>query len=159
MREYHRHFELELPQPPAAVFPFFSDARNLETLTPPWLSFSVLTPAPISMRVGTRIDYQLRLHGLPFRWQSEITAWDPPHRFIDEQRRGPYRRWVHEHTFEERSGGTLCRDHLRYAVYGGALIHGLFVERDLERIFAFRQATLRALFRGDAGLPRPAAAG
>jgi len=75
------------------------------------------------MRVGTLIDYRLRVHGLPLRWQSEITVWEPQRRFVDEQRRGPYRLWLHEHTFELRDGGTLCRDHVRYAVAFDILVH------------------------------------
>jgi ligand-binding SRPBCC domain-containing protein len=138
--------ELWLPQDRDAVFSFFADARNLEAITPPWLSFAVLTPAPIVMHAGARIDYRLRVHGLPFRWQSEITVWNPPFRFVDEQRRGPYRRWSHMHLFEKQGGGTLCRDAVEYAVPGGRLIHWLIVRRDVERIFAYRQKFLRSLF-------------
>jgi ligand-binding SRPBCC domain-containing protein len=98
------------------------------------------------MKVGTRIDYRLRVLGLSVRWQSEITAWQPPHRFVDEQRRGPYRLWHHEHTFTEQDGGTLVGDHVQYAVLGGALVERLFVRRDITAIFAYRQQKLAALF-------------
>jgi ligand-binding SRPBCC domain-containing protein len=121
------------------VFPFFADAFNLEFITPPWLKFEVLTPRPIQMRAGLRIDYRLRLRGFPLRWQSEITAWEPPCRFVDEQRCGPYRAWVHEHTFEDRDSGTLTRDLVRYDVIGGRLINALFVRRDLEKVFHFQK--------------------
>jgi len=138
--------ELWLPHRRDEVFHFFADAFNLETLTPPWLKFEVLTPRPIVMHVGLQIDYRLRLRGLPLRWRSEITAWEPPGRFVDEQRRGPYRAWIHEHTFEERDGGTLARDRVQYAVIGGWLINTLFVRRDVEKIFHFRQEKLQELF-------------
>ena len=140
------HRELWLPHPRDMIFPFFAEARNLEALTPPWLHFEILNSDPIVMRTGTRIDYKLRLHGLPLRWQSEITVWDPPHRFVDEQRRGPYRRWIHEHRFEEHEGGTRCVDHVSYSVVGGVLVEKFFVRRDLERVFAFRQTRLAELF-------------
>jgi len=138
--------ELFLPVPRAKVFPFFADARNLEILTPPWLNFHVLTPGDIQMGVGTLIDYQLRIHGLPVRWQSEITVWEPPFRFADEQRRGPYRRWNHTHTFEEKDGGTLCRDRVLYAVPGGALVNWIFVRHDVAKIFRYRSAALKEYF-------------
>lgn len=108
--------------------------------------FSILTPGPIVMRPGTLIDYRLRLRGFRIRWQSEITAWDPPHRLVDEQRRGPYTLWIHEHRFEARSGGTWVGDCVRYAVPGGKLIDRLFVRRDMERIFQFRREKLQSLF-------------
>ena len=137
--------ELWLPRPRAEVFDFFGDARNLQAITPEFLNFEVLTPAPIVMRAGTLIDYKLRVRGIPLRWRTLISAWEPPHRFMDEQLRGPYRQWIHEHTFEERDGGTLARDIVRYSVFGGALVDRLFVRRDVEKIFAHREKRLKEL--------------
>jgi ligand-binding SRPBCC domain-containing protein len=144
---------LWLPVGRDEVFSFFADAFNLEAITPPWLKFSVLTPGPIAMRAGTLIDYRLRVHGLPLRWRSQITVWDPPFRFVDEQRRGPYRRWIHTHSFEEIDGGTLCRDEVHYAVPGGRFIHWLLVRRDVERIFAYRQDVVRHRFHVEPAPP------
>ncbi len=146
MKIFEFHAAVRLPKPLAEVFPFFSDAGNLETLTPPWLSFEVLTPRPIEMTPGTLIDYRLKMRGIPIRWKSEITAWEPPYRFVDEQRRGPYSLWVHEHLFREVDGQTVAEDHIQYAVPGGALVHALFVRRDVERIFAFRKQKMQELF-------------
>lgn len=136
---------MTLPRTRTEVFTFFADPGNLETLTPPWLRFHILTPQPIIMRIGARIDYRLRVHGLPVRWQSEITAWEPPVRFMDEQRRGPYRVWIHEHTFEEGDGGTEVWDRVRYNVLGGRLVNSLLVRRDLHAIFRYRQERLREI--------------
>ena len=138
--------ELWLPHQPQDVFPFFADAFNLERLTPLSLGFQVLTPPPIEMRVGTLIDYRVRLRGIPMRWQSEITEWEPPHRFMDEQRRGPYRQWIHEHTFTSQDGGTMAKDTVRYAVLGGAIVQRLFVTSELKRIFQYRNAALKDHF-------------
>lgn len=135
-----------LPQPLRSVFPFFADAQNLEELTPDWVSFRILSPLPIQMRAGALIDYRIRVHGMPLRWQTEITHWEPPFRFVDVQRRGPYRLWRHEHRFEEKEGGTLMTDQIQYAVWGGTLINRLFVRRDVEKIFAFRRARMEQLF-------------
>ena len=146
MKTFQFKTSLWLPQPLSQVFPFFADARTLEELTPPWLHFEVLTPAPIALAAGTMIDYRLRLWGLPIRWQSEITTWEPPHRFIDEQQRGPYRRWIHEHRFREQDGGTLAEDHVRYAVPGGALVNRLLVGREVAKIFQYRHRQMELLF-------------
>jgi ligand-binding SRPBCC domain-containing protein len=127
-----------LPRPLEVVFPFFADAGNLEALTPPWLRFEILTPLPMVMRVGAIIKYRLSLHGIPLRWQSEITVWEPPLRFVDEQRRGPYRRWIHEHAFTQCGNGCEMRDFVRYSVPGGWLANLLFVRRDVRRIFEYR---------------------
>ena len=138
--------ELWLPLPPETIFPFFADACNLEVITPPWLNFKVLTLAPIVMRTGALIDYQLRVHGLPVRWRTRLSAWQPPHRFVDEQLRGPYRQWIHEHTFEPSAGGTLCRDFVKYAVPFDFIVHPLLVRRDVEKIFTFRANALKKRF-------------
>lgn len=158
MKIHQFHRELWLPRPLNEVFPFFADASNLEVLTPPWLKFKINTPLPIEMKVGATIDYQLRVHGLPLWWQSEITAWEPQRRFVDEQRRGPYRLWHHEHTFEERDGGTLTKDIVRYAVPFDFISHRIFVKPDLERIFSYRHRKMSELFGAEEPLESSVAA-
>ncbi len=135
-----------VPRPIEEVFEFFSDAYNLECLTPSLLRFKVLTPAPIDMHPGTLIDYKLRVHGVPLRWRTEITEWDPPHSFVDTQLKGPYTLWHHTHRFESVNGGTRCTDTVLYRVFGGRLIQSLFVGRDVEAIFDYRQAEMRKRF-------------
>jgi ligand-binding SRPBCC domain-containing protein len=144
---YRLTSEVRLPVPRDEVFQYFADATQLERLTPPWLKFSVVTPTPIEMREGTLIDYKLRVHGIPLRWQSRISCWEPPFRFADVQLRGPYREWNHTHTFIEDGIGTICRDEVDYDFFGGPLIHTLFVKRDLEKIFAFRTTVLQEIFK------------
>ena len=142
------HQEQLLAYPRDQVFRFFAAAENLNLLTPLWLGFNILTPLPIEMAVGTIIEYRIRLRGLPLTWRSEITEWQPPLAFCDEQRRGPYRFWIHRHTFEERADGTLVTDHVDYGVLGGALVNRLFVAGELRRIFAYRREKLAELFPG-----------
>jgi ligand-binding SRPBCC domain-containing protein len=140
--------EQVVAQPLTQVFDFFSKARNLELLTPPWLRFEVLTPEPVAMDVGTLIDYRLRLHHVPLRWQSRIEAWEENRLFIDRQLKGPYRLWHHRHEFEDLGGATLVRDHVRYALpFGrlGALAARILVARDLERVFAYRHQAVERL--------------
>jgi len=140
--------EQMIARPLDEVFAFFADASNLSRLTPPWLDFQILTETPIPMEEGRLIDYRLKVHGIPLRWQSEITTWDPPHRFVDEQRKGPYKVWHHTHRFEEAAGGTRVIDEVRYEVPGGALIHKLIVGRDIDKIFRYRFQALEELFGG-----------
>ena len=137
-----------VPAPLPEVFGFFADARNLETITPAFLRFKVLTPE-VAMQVGARIDYKLRLRGLPFRWQSEITQWEPNVRFKDEQRRGPYHYWRHLHLFREDGDGTIVEDGVEYDVPGGSLVHQWLVSPELVRIFKYRQDALARIFGED----------
>src|SRR5436305_8118608 len=142
MRVRELKSEVWLPRPRDEVFAFFSDAANLDSITPSWLSFHTVTDGPIHMQVGTLIDYKMRIHGLPIRWRTKITAWEPPRRFVDEQLRGPYRLWMHEHAFEERDGGTVVHDHVRFAVFLDFIVYPMLVRRDVERIFAYRAEKL-----------------
>ena len=146
MRIFEYRARTRVPRPRDEVFAFFADAANLQELTPPWLGFEILTPRPIEMRPGALIDYRLRLRFIPIRWRTRITVWEPPYRFVDEQLRGPYRLWLHEHTFKEDGDGTLCGDFVRYAVPFGALANRLLVARDVRKIFAYREKRLREIF-------------
>lgn len=134
--------KLWLPLEPEAVFRFFSDAANLESITPPWLNFKIATPLPIVMAAGTLIDYRLRVRGIPLRWRTRINVWEPPYRFEDEQLKGPYQHWIHEHTFTPHDGGTLAQDRVRYATPLDWLVHDQLVRPDIERIFQFRSEVL-----------------
>lgn len=133
------------------VFEFFADPCNLERLTPPWLHFDIITSPDIVIEQGTLLDYRLRLRGIPLRWQSEISVWEPPLRFVDRQTKGPYSLWVHEHTFVEDRRGTVVGDRVEYAVPGGPLVQKFFVAPDLERIFAFRHRILEQIFGSNTG--------
>ena len=146
MKTFDLRTSIWLPKPLDEVFPFFADAANLETLTPPWVNFRILTQLPIDMREGALIDYTIRVRGLPLRWRTQITDWAPPYRFVDQQLRGPYSRWVHTHTFREEDGMTLCEDHVNYAPLGGELMNWLLVERDVRRIFNYRHQKMAEIF-------------
>lgn len=137
------------------VFAFYADARNLARITPPWLAFSVRgssdgdASSPIRMREGLLIHYRVRPLLIPQRWTSEITTWEPPHRFVDEQRSGPYRRWHHVHEFRAVDGGTDIRDVVDYALpFGvlGDLAHGILVKRQLNAIFDHRERVVAGMF-------------
>jgi ligand-binding SRPBCC domain-containing protein len=136
---------LSIARPLGDVFAFFSDAANLETITPPFLHFRILTPQPIEMRVGTRIDYALSLWGLPLRWRTRITCFEPERRFVDEQEAGPYAYWHHLHEFTAEGDRTRMTDEVTYRLpFGtfGALAHPLWVERQLAAIFDYREAAI-----------------
>lgn len=139
-----------LPRPIAEVFAFFSEAGNLQRITPAWLDFRMVGMSNPAIQASTRIDYRLKVRGIPVRWRSEISDWDPPRRFVDRQIAGPYAVWNHEHGFEAQRGGTLCSDRVEYLPPGGPLlapiINRLVVARDVARIFQYRREKLMELF-------------
>lgn len=132
---------------PADHFPFFSAAENLETITPPWLNFRIIGKSTKQIQEGTLIDYKLRIKGLPVKWRTRIENWDPPHRFVDTQLRGPYRTWHHTHTFEKLGGGTLMTDRVLYRMYFWPF--GDFalpmVKKDVTTIFTYRKQVIEKL--------------
>ena len=146
--------ELWLPRGRDEIFQFFADPRNLDRLTPSWLQFRILSPADIAMSKGTLLDYRLRIRGVPIHWQSEISSWDPPDRFVDRQTKGPYSLWLHEHTFAAHNGGTLVGDNVEYAVPGGTIVQKLLVAPDIAKIFNYRHRVLQELFNPAQITPR-----
>jgi ligand-binding SRPBCC domain-containing protein len=148
MRTFQIEQELWVPQAIEEVFAFFSRPENLQALTPDWLDF-LIVDAPATLSAGALIRYRLRWHGLPIRWTTGISEWDPSRKFVDRALSGPYKLWNHEHHFEAREGGTIIRDRVTYALplgWLGVLAHRLRVKNDVKKIFDFRAGQLRKLF-------------
>ena len=141
--------EVWVPRGIDEVFAFFSDAFNLEALTPPRVHFHVVTPRPIVLKAGALIQYKLRVNGMPIRWTTRIETWNPPYEFSDTQLSGPYKLWLHTHKFSEADGGTKMTDHVDYQLpFGpiGDVVHKLWVRRDVESIFTYREKVIRERF-------------
>jgi ligand-binding SRPBCC domain-containing protein len=150
MAEHIFQSSLTIDLPRDYVFGFFSNAENLERITPPELGFHIVTPTPIEIKKGTLIDYKLSLNGIPFEWRTEITCWNPPFEFEDTQLKGPYKQWIHRHRFTEQEfGKTLIEDEVRYRLPIEPLgdLGQFFVERQLKYIFGYRQKVVAGLLR------------
>ena len=148
MAEHTLTKSITIRRPLREVFDFFADAGNLERITPPELNFHIITPRPIEIEKGTLIDYSLKLRGLPMKWKTEISVWDPPFEFVDQQLNGPYKQWIHRHRFTElEKGKTLIDDEVRYRLPLeplGDVVH-FIVRRELDYIFDHRQKTVAEL--------------
>ncbi|MBA2302129.1 MAG: SRPBCC family protein [Acidobacteria bacterium] len=142
------HEETLVPASLEETFAFFSDAANLERLTPTWLNFRIRSTTPLTMRAGLEIDYVIGLRGFPIPWKTRIDVWEPGVRFVDRQVNGPYLWWHHEHRFEEAIDGTRVIDHVEF-VPRLRWITGGFVRRDVEKIFQHRGVTLRQIFAAE----------
>ncbi len=151
MAEHILTRRLTLALPIGKVFDFFADAGNLERITPPELNFQIITGQPIDIKKGSLIDYKLKLRGFPVKWQTIISEWNPPHLFVDEALKSPYKQWIHRHTFTELSENkTLIEDEVKYRLplepFGGDLAYW-FVRRELDYIFDFRQKIVEEILQ------------
>ena len=138
-----------VPRPLEEVFDFFAKAENLQEITPPWLHFRILSVNPDPICKGALLRYALRWRIFPIRWTTEIIEWEPPYRFVDVQRKGPYKLWHHEHTFAADGNGTRISDEVQYMLpFGplGLLAHQFKVKKDVAAIFAYRREVAQRLF-------------
>ncbi|HEU4637206.1 MAG TPA: SRPBCC family protein [Edaphobacter sp.] len=139
-----------IPRPQQEVFAFFSEAANLERITPPFLGFEIVTPQPIAMKPGTLIDYRIKLFGVPMYWKTLIKEYEPISHFVDVQLKGPYRLWHHRHEFTSVPDGTQMRDQVDYELpFGplGTIARTLFVRRTLDKIFDYRTSVIQDIFQ------------
>ena len=150
MKTYSLKFEQYIDLPVNDVFNFFSRPENLSLITPARLKFDIITPTPLKMKEGQLVDYSLRImYIIKLHWRTLITHYEKPYKFVDQQLKGPYTLWHHTHTFEEKDGGTLIRDELKYAIpFGilGRIVHELYVKYDIRSIFKYRQKILDDIF-------------
>jgi ligand-binding SRPBCC domain-containing protein len=131
------------------VFDFFSNAKNLETITPPFLQFKILDQSTPTIQQGTRFTYRIKIHGVPVKWTTLIEEWVPNSHFVDTQISGPYKKWHHLHTFKETPKGVEMEDIVNYQVYFGSLGHlfaGNWVRKDVESIFNYRESKIQSIF-------------
>ena len=150
MRDQIFTTEQRVQVPREEVFVFFSEPRNLQAITPPWLGFRIVAQSTAQIKEGTELTYRLRIHGLPATWRSKITEWCPNDRFVDVQLRGPYAKWCHTHSFHDHGTETVIRDNVIYRLPLGRLGHwvaGRFVASDVKKIFEYRAAKTAELLR------------
>ena len=150
MKIYSLKREQFIDKPAEQVFEFFNRPENLSRITPPWLGFKIMTPPPLVMKEGALVDYSIRLLIFRIHWRTIISLYDPPHRFVDEQLKGPYSFWHHTHTFAPKEGGTLIIDEVRYVLplgFIGRIINWLFIRWQLKKIFDYRAEIIENFFQ------------
>lgn len=131
------------------VFSFFEKPENLEVITPTWMRFKIKTPPPLIMKAGAEFDYRIDLIKIPLKWKTKIAIYDPPYKFVDVQMKGPYRKWIHTHTFETMGDKTKITDNVDYDLPAGILgriVHMIYIRKTLKAIFDFRESTINRLF-------------
>ena len=152
MKVYSLHYKQIVNRSLGDVFDFFSNPENLSKITPKKLDFKIMTPGPIKMMNGQLIDYTIRLFRIRVHWRTLITDYDPPNSFIDQQIKGPYLLWHHEHLFREVEGGVEIVDTVHYTIpFGiiGRLLHWAWIKRDLDNIFSYRKNIINKFFQND----------
>lgn len=131
------------------IFPFFTEAENLAIITPSWLKFKIRSKSTKYMQLGSEFNYTIKFFGLPMFWKTKITKYEPTYLFVDEQLRGPYKKWIHEHSYTDKGDKTIIHDKVEYDLYGGifkSVIHQLFVKRSVQKIFEYRKTILGEYF-------------
>ena len=130
---------------------FFSSPKNLKKITPEYMGFDVLLDIPEKMYPGLMIEYTVKpLFSIPMKWITEITHVEPLKFFVDEQRKGPYKIWHHEHHFEVVDGGVLMTDIVSYELpmgFLGRMAHPFIVEKKLKEIFEYRFKVVEEYFK------------
>ena len=149
MKSHFLRRKAVIEKPIAVVFDFFSKAENLNLITPKDLQFAITSQLPIEMKKGALIEYKIKLNGFSFHWQTEISEWNPPYSFVDTQLKGPYKIWIHQHSFVDKGTYTEMYDTVEFLSPGWILeplINRFFVEKKVKEIFDFRESRLKELF-------------
>ena len=130
-----------IERPLEEVFKFFSDAHNLEKITPPWLNFKIDDQSTEKIQNGTEFKYSLKFRGIPMSWKSVIVDWRENDKFVDYQKSGPYVVWHHTHEFVPTKNGVMMYDRVKFLPPGGPLssLISIFVRRDVKSIFNYRK--------------------
>ena len=148
MPEHILNYSLTVPSPRPVVFAFFTDIANMARITPPELDFAILPPVPVELGEGTVIKYRLKLYGISFETKIQVTAWSPFDFFIDEQLEGPYRQWIHRHTFRDGpDGSTTVEDEIRFRLPTFPLGEAAYpmAKQQMDRIFSYGQQTIKSI--------------
>lgn len=130
---------------------FFSSPKNLKKITPEYMGFDVLLDIPEKMYPGLMIEYTVKpVFSIPMKWITEITHVEPLKFFVDEQRKGPYKIWHHEHHFETVENGVMMKDIVSYELpmgFLGRMVHPFIVEKKLKEIFDYRFKVVEEYFK------------
>ena len=147
---YHLKQSQTLPVDREVLWEFISVPQNLNKITPPDMAFEIIGESPEKTYTGLLLEYRVKVPLLGWStWLTEIKYVQEGVSFMDEQRVGPYKLWLHTHKLEDVDGGTRMTDDIRYIVpFGpiGCIANVLFVGRTLRRIFDYRRVKMEEIF-------------
>ena len=143
--------EQKIPASIEEVWEFISSPDNLKKITPSYMGFEITSKTPKgTMYPGMIISYKVRpILSLPMTWVTEITHVKKYEYFVDEQRKGPYKMWHHEHHLKPIEGGVLMTDIISYEPpfgFLGSLANHILIKKQLNEIFEFRRKEVYKLF-------------
>ena len=147
---HHLKQSQTLPVDRKVLWEFISVPQNLNKITPPDMAFEIIGEPPEKSYAGLLLEYRVKVPLLGWStWLTEIKYVEDGVSFMDEQRVGPYKLWLHTHKLEDVEGGTRMIDDIRYLVpFGpiGLLANALYVGRTLRQIFHYRRVKMEEIF-------------
>ncbi len=130
--------------PRSEVFDWFEHKGSFRRLMPPW-EVAEEVRADDTLEDGAQRVFRFPMGPVKMTWVAEHLGYQPPEKFEDVMRKGPFSSWHHVHRFIEKDGATVVHDEVDYRLPMGVLgrIFGSGnVRNRLTRMFRARELRL-----------------